>query len=103
MKLNFEIFFPDAVLKHLITEFENFTTQCLRKQNIITNIVTDILSEMKSLKKNITELRGQQATCNRTETMTEKLKLPAWNIEELKEIENYLMDQDNFIKTVTVF
>ncbi|KAG5874388.1 hypothetical protein JTB14_000688 [Gonioctena quinquepunctata] len=70
---------------------------------MLTSILTDLLSEVKSLKNIITEinvLRISDTSNMRTESIFKKLKLPASTLEEFNEIENYLQPQENFTNVV---
>ncbi|KAG5872832.1 hypothetical protein JTB14_024986 [Gonioctena quinquepunctata] len=96
-------FCDDIVLKKLAVDFETFCLQNQRKQNMLTRILRDLLSEVKSLKNIITEidvLRISDTSNMRTESIFEKLKLPSSTLEEFKEIENYLQPQENFTNVV---
>ncbi|KAG5887218.1 hypothetical protein JTB14_010799 [Gonioctena quinquepunctata] len=94
---------PNIVLKKLAADFGTFCVQNQRKQNMLTSILTDLLSEVKSLKNIITEinvLRISDTSNMRTESIFKKLKLPASTLEEFNEIENYLQPQENFTNVV---
>ncbi|KAG5888080.1 hypothetical protein JTB14_024852 [Gonioctena quinquepunctata] len=72
----------------------------MRKQNLLTSLQADILSEVRTLKESIKELDISKRSDSTSLPEYDKLALPAKKIEVIGEIENYLTIPENFPKVV---
>lgn len=101
--INFDIF-SDLTLTKLATKFDSFSKDCMRKQNLLTSMMADILSEVRLLSSSIKELAVHKSSESTSlpENLHDKLTLPAKNIEDINEIEEYLAVPENFPKVVSV-
>lgn len=67
---------------------------------MMTNMITDLLTEVKALKSTISDLRSLSTDKPENSDIFEILKLPVTNVEDLQNIENFLAIDDNFRATV---
>ncbi|XP_018572378.1 uncharacterized protein LOC108911826 isoform X2 [Anoplophora glabripennis] len=84
--------------KDIVSMLENMNS-LVRKFNLLLNITTDTLDELKNVKKHL----NNTSKDDETESVLNKFNVPITSIEDFYKLEEFLEVEDNFKKSVYEF